>query len=83
MNSRYRGWAPLIDLFQRGSQESHWRELEAQLDEHIGSSTAKTLTSALVLNADETVAAADSGALFWAHVPTRGNWIKRVADRNI
>nr|KAK5432369.1 hypothetical protein LTR18_011126 [Exophiala xenobiotica] len=60
----------LIELFLHRSQESHRRELETQLDGFVGSST-KHLASALALDADKTLSAADSGHLFWKHVHQR------------
>ncbi|OQV08697.1 hypothetical protein CLAIMM_12925 [Cladophialophora immunda] len=57
----------LLELFLHRGQDSHRREAETQLDSFIGPST-KHLTSALVLDADKTLSATDSGHLFWEDV---------------
>ncbi|KIW18413.1 hypothetical protein PV08_02701 [Exophiala spinifera] len=64
------GVKALLELFFHRGQDSHRREAESQLDSFIGLST-KDLASALVLDADKTLAAADSGHLFWEDVYRR------------
>ena len=55
--------ALLGTLFSR-NQDSHRRDAEWQLDDFV-SPSPKHLASALILDADKTLSAVDSGQLFW------------------
>ncbi|OAP62770.1 hypothetical protein AYL99_01997 [Fonsecaea erecta] len=62
--------AELLTVFLHRDQNSHRREAEELLDGIIGSPT-RPIVSALVLDADKTLSAADSGHLFWQSVNQR------------
>ncbi|OCT52360.1 hypothetical protein CLCR_09752 [Cladophialophora carrionii] len=60
----------LLETFLHRRQESHILQAEAMLDSII-LSQARPFVSALVLDADKTLSAADAGHLFWEHVHQR------------